>query len=102
MIRSSVFAIALLFSAAMLSTAASAAGCADGVCGLEPPQSQSGQSQPGQTQAQGQPAMPGMQMQGGMAGMMANCPMMKQMAALNDRVRMMEDMMQMMMPPAKQ
>lgn len=96
MFRSSLFAIALV-SAAILSATASAAGCADGICGLEPPQ-----NQPGQVQSQGQPAMPGMQMQSGMAGMMANCPMMKQMAALNDRVRMMEDMMQMMMPPAKQ
>lgn len=86
--------------------------CANGVCGLEsgPVQAQGeqvpgGQGQAGQGQAQspghggmsGGTAMGGMNMGGqrggGMQGVMMNCPMMKQMASLQERVRMMEDMM---------
>ena len=68
------------------------AGASAGACSMaQPAQAQPGQSaMPGMGgMMQGQP-QPGQQGQG---MMMQGCPMMKQMAALQERVRHMEDMM---------
>ena len=91
---------ALTIAASAQAQMCGSGGSAGGMCGMGQP-AQSGQSMPGMSM----PGMSGMmhgpqggaqqgQSQGGMMqGGMTGCPMMKQMAALSERVRQMEDMM---------
>lgn len=86
-----IAAIAVVSILTFSSAAFAQSGCANGSCGMEPTQVQAQAQSPGQ-------AMQGMshgaqQGSGGMNMGMMMCPMMKQMAQLQERVRMMEDMM---------
>lgn len=80
------FVSVLTFSAGVFAQG----GCASGVCGVDQGQ------QKAQTNNQPMQGMNHGTQQGGGMGMgmgMMMCPMMKQMAQLQERVRMMEDMM---------
>lgn len=78
------FVSVLTFSAGVFAQG----GCASGVCGVDQGQ------QKAQTNNQPMQGMNhGTQQGGGMGMGMMMCPMMKQMAQLQERVRMMEDMM---------
>ena len=88
----------LLATAGLLISGAAQAMCGGGttvaggaMCGMPATQAQSGQSMPGMS-------MPGMSMSGAVqpgqqGGMMQGCPMMKQMATMQERIRNLEDMM---------
>lgn len=95
-IRLTTLAAAAVLALAMPAQAQQMCGGTSGSCGMSGPQAQSHgtMSMPMQGQAQGQMPMQGMAMMGG-------CPMMKQMAMLQERVRMMEDMMDIKPPQAR-
>ena len=95
--------IVLLSAAALLISGAANAMCGGdasatggGMCGMPSTQAQSGQSMPGHSMPG--MSMPGMPMGGAsqptqQGGMMQGCPMMKQMAQMQERIRNLEDMM---------
>jgi hypothetical protein len=104
LLAAAIVAMAGAAEAQMCGGAPAAGGAQAGTCGMmaQPAQAQSGQSMPGMNMpgmqhGQSQP-QPGQGMMQG--GMMIGCPMMKQMAAFNERVRQLEDMVSASRPEA--